>query len=53
VPSGEEVEGVPLPALPPLLDLSCEPAKVLQARLVRVWAILGVAPAAQMDMVLR
>jgi hypothetical protein len=43
---------VPLPSLPQLLDLSHEPAKVLQARLARVWAVLEVPPEQQMDMVL-
>jgi hypothetical protein len=38
--------------MPPLLDLSHEPAKVLQARLGRVWAVLEVPPEQQMDMVL-
>ena len=53
VPTLQEVDAVPLPVLPPLLDLCHEPAKVLQARLVRVWSILGVAPPQQMAMVLR
>uniref|UniRef100_A0A383V4W5 Uncharacterized protein n=1 Tax=Tetradesmus obliquus TaxID=3088 RepID=A0A383V4W5_TETOB len=35
-PSADELAAVPLPSLPPLLDLSHEPAKVLQARLARV-----------------
>ncbi|WIA22027.1 hypothetical protein OEZ85_004377 [Tetradesmus obliquus] len=39
-------------SLPPLLDLSHEPAKVLQARLARVWAVLAVPAEQQMAMVL-
>jgi hypothetical protein len=51
-PTADELASVPLPSLPELLDLSHEPAKVLQARLARVWAVLKVPPEQQMDMVL-
>ncbi|WIA42463.1 hypothetical protein OEZ86_008458 [Tetradesmus obliquus] len=51
-PSADELAAVPLPSLPPLLDLSHEPAKVLQARLARVWAVLAVPAEQQMAMVL-
>jgi hypothetical protein len=47
------VEAVPLPQLPQLLNLSHEPSKVLQARLVRMWGILGWEAPQQMAMVLR
>jgi len=52
-PSTGEVEAVPLPQLPQLLNLSHEPSKVLQARLVRMWGILGWEAPQQMAMVLR
>lgn len=52
-PSEQELSALPLPSLPELLDLSHEPAKVLQARLERVWGVLGVPPEQQMEMVLR
>jgi len=53
-PSGAEVATIPLPCLPPLLDLSCsEPAKVLQRRLERVWGVLRVPAEQQMGLVLR
>lgn len=49
----EVAAAVPLPSLPELLDLSHEPAKVLQARLQRVWNVLDTPPEQQMGMVLR
>ncbi|KAF6260177.1 hypothetical protein COO60DRAFT_914142 [Scenedesmus sp. NREL 46B-D3] len=52
-PTADELAAVPLPSLPGLLDVGHEPAKLLQARLARVWAALQVPPAQQMDMVLR
>lgn len=52
-PTAQEVEALPLPSLPHLLDLSHDPAKVLQARLERVWGVLGMTPQQQLDMVLR
>jgi hypothetical protein len=42
-----------MPSLSQLLDLSHEPVKVLQARLERVWEVLGVPAEQQLDMVLR
>lgn len=52
-PSAAEVAVLPMPSLPQLLDLSHEPAKVLQARLERVWETLGTLPEQQLDMVLK
>jgi hypothetical protein len=52
-PSASEVSALPMPSLPQLLDLSHEPVKVLQARLERVWDVLGVPAEQQLDMVLR
>lgn len=52
-PSVAEVSALPMPSLPQLLDLSHEPVKVLQARLERVWEVLGTPPEQQLDMVLR
>jgi hypothetical protein len=52
-PSAAAVAALPMPSLPQLLDLSHEPVKVLQARLERVWAILGTPAEQQLDMVLR
>jgi hypothetical protein len=52
-PSAAEVSALPMPSLPQLLDLSHEPVKVLQARLERVWEVLGIPPEQQLDMVLR
>ncbi|KAF8063836.1 hypothetical protein HT031_003693 [Scenedesmus sp. PABB004] len=51
-PSAAELASVPMPSLPALLDLSAEPARVLMARLERVWGALGTAPVQQMAMVL-
>lgn len=52
-PTQAEVAALPMPSLPQLLDLSHEPVKVLQARLERVWEVLGVPADQQLDMVLR
>jgi hypothetical protein len=52
-PSPEELAAVPPPALPRILDVSREPARVLQVRLERVWGILGVPAAEGMAVVLR
>lgn len=52
-PTRAEVAVLPMPSLPQLLDLSHEPVKVLQARLERVWEVLGVPAETQLDMVLR
>jgi len=52
-PTADELAAVPLPALPRILDLSHEPARVLQERLERVWGILGVPAAERMGMVPR
>lgn len=52
-PTAQELAALPMPSLPALLDLSCEPAKLLHARLERVWQLLGWQAEEQMDMVLR
>jgi hypothetical protein len=52
-PGAAELAELPLPCLPQLLDLSHEPVKVLQARLERVWGVLGTPPEQQLGMVLQ